>query len=40
MPTVGDPAPNFTGNDFVNGGTFNLSAFAGKIIVLSFLYKG
>ncbi len=40
MPTIGDMAPNFTGSDFINGGTFKLSDHAGKIIVLSFVNKG
>lgn len=40
MPTVGDPAPTFSGHDFVNGVTFNLSDHAGKVIVLTFAYRG
>jgi peroxiredoxin len=38
MPTIGDPAPNFTGNDFINGGAFTLSDHAGKVIILSFVW--
>ncbi len=39
MPGVGDHAPGFQGNDFVNGGIFNLDdpAYAGKVILLSFV---
>ena len=40
MPSVGDPAPNFTGNDFINGGTFTLSDHSGEVIVLAFVWLG
>jgi hypothetical protein len=40
MPGVGDPAPDFSGTDFVHGVPFDLSAHAGKVILLSFVYRG
>lgn len=40
MPTIGDLAPNFTGHDFINGGTFTLTDYSGKVILLSFLWNG
>jgi peroxiredoxin len=40
MPTIGDPAPDFTGDDFINASTFTLSDHAGDIIVLGFLAGG
>ena len=39
MPGVGDPAPNFSGHDFINDTTFNLSDHAGKVILLSFIWR-
>jgi peroxiredoxin len=32
----GDPAPDFSGHDFINGGTFTLSDHAGKTILVVF----
>ena len=40
MPGIGDLAPDFTGTDIVNGGTFALSDYAGKVILLSFIARG
>ena len=40
MPGVGDAAPDFTGSDFINGGTFTLSDHAGEVILLSFVARG
>lgn len=41
MPGIGDIAPNVSGNDFINGGTFNLFPdHAGEVIVLSFVAMG
>ena len=37
MPNVGDPAPNFTGQDVITGQTFTLSDYFGKVIVLAFV---
>ena len=37
MPGVGDPAPNFSGTDFINGVPFTLSDHSGKVILLSFV---
>lgn len=37
MPGVGDPAPNFSGNDFINDAVFTLADHAGKVIVLAFV---
>ena len=39
MPTVGDPAPNFSGHDFINNTAFTLSDHAGEVIVLAFVWK-
>ncbi len=38
--TIGDTAPNFSGNDFINGGTFNLYDHMGDVIVVAFLMYG
>jgi len=40
MPGIGDPAPDFSGSDFINGGTFTLSDHAGKVILLCFVSSG
>ena len=40
MPNIGDPAPDFSGNDFINNTPFTLSDHAGKVIVLSFVNAG
>ncbi len=37
MLNVGDPAPDFSGNDLVNGGVFTLSDHTGKFILVSFM---
>lgn len=37
MLNVGDPAPNFSGNDFINGGVFTLSDHQGEAILVAFL---
>jgi peroxiredoxin len=37
MPGIGDSAPYFTGNDFINSGTFTLSDYLGEVIVLAFV---
>ncbi len=39
MPSIGDPAPNFTGHDFINGGTFTLADHTGEVILLSFVWN-
>lgn len=36
MAGIGDPAPDFSGDDFINGGTFTLSDHTGEIILLAF----
>jgi peroxiredoxin len=38
MPEIGDPAPDFTGNDFINSVPFTLSDYAGEVIVLTFVW--
>ncbi len=40
MPGIGDPAPNFTGHDFINNKTFTLYDHIGDVVLLSFLAKG
>jgi len=40
MPTVGDPAPDFTGNDFINDMAFTLSDHFGDTILLAFVWLG
>ncbi len=40
MPGIGDPAPDFTGNDFINGVPFTLSDYLGEVIVLAFVWSG
>ncbi len=37
MVNIGDPAPDFTGQDVVGGQTFKLSDHFGKVIVLAFV---
>jgi hypothetical protein len=37
MPGIGDPAPNFSGHDFINDVPFELSDHAGEIIVVAFI---
>ncbi|MDQ3957164.1 MAG: TlpA family protein disulfide reductase [Actinomycetota bacterium] len=36
MPEIGDPAPLFSGDDVVNGGTFSLEDHQGKIVLVAF----
>ncbi len=36
MASIGDPAPDFSLPDLINGGTFTLSQHAGKVILLFF----
>lgn len=36
MPEIGDPAPLFSGDDVVNGGTFSLGDHQGKIVLVAF----
>jgi hypothetical protein len=36
--SVGDPAPNFSVHDFINGGTFTLADHAGEVILLAFVW--
>jgi peroxiredoxin len=40
MPGVGDHAPDFTGHDIINNTTFTLHDYLGKVILLSFVYRG
>ena len=40
MPSIGDPAPDFTKHDFINDVTFTLSDHAGEVILLSFVWNG
>jgi hypothetical protein len=40
MPGIGDPGPNFSGNDFIHNTPFTLSSLSGKVILLSFLWDG
>lgn len=40
MPTIGDPAPNFTGHDFINDTTFTLADHAGQVTLLCFSNLG
>ncbi len=40
MPGVGDPAPDFSGHDFINDAPFALHDHAGQVIVVSFVYHG
>ena len=40
MPGIGDPAPDFSGHDFINGGTFTLSDHRDEVILLSFVASG
>lgn len=37
---IGDPAPNFSKHDFMNGGTYTLSDHLGDVILLAFLWDG
>ncbi len=37
MPGIGNPAPDFSGTDIVNGGTFTLSSHAGDMILVCFM---
>ena len=37
MPGVGDPAPNFSGTDIINGVPFTLADHEGELIVLGFV---
>ncbi len=39
MPVPGDLAPDFSGTDIINGGTFTLSDHLGKVILVVFLGK-
>lgn len=36
MPGIGDPAPQFSGQDVVNGGTFSLSDHQGSAVLVVF----
>jgi peroxiredoxin len=36
MPGIGDPAPQFSGEDVVNGGTFSLADHQGSVILVAF----
>jgi len=40
MATIGDPAPDFTGHDFINDATFTLSDHLGETILLAFMRMG
>ncbi len=37
MPGIGDDAPDFSGNDFINDTPFTLSDHWGKVIILAFV---
>ncbi len=40
MPGVGDPAPNFSGNDFMSGTMFELFPdHESQVIMLSFVWR-
>lgn len=40
MPGIGDPAPNISGNDIINGVSFDLFPdHEGKVIMLSFIWR-
>lgn len=36
MPGIGDPAPQFSGQDKVNGGTFSLADHQGSVVLVAF----
>ena len=40
MPTVGDPAPDFSATDFINDQPFTLSDHLGEVVMLCFLAHG
>jgi hypothetical protein len=40
MPTIGDPAIDFSGSDIVNGGTFALSDHYGEVIWIALVSPG
>jgi peroxiredoxin len=36
MPNIGDPAPQFSSTDVINNQTYNLSDYAGQVVLLVF----
>jgi peroxiredoxin len=36
MPNIGDPAPQFASSDVINNQTYNLSDYAGQVVLLVF----
>jgi peroxiredoxin len=40
MLTIGDTAPDFSGNDVITGTPFTLSDHSGKVILLAFISWG